>query len=433
MQRAVAVSAAVLMGACGPRILGGVDDGQSSSGGSSGATSTAGRGGNAPSGSGGSGASSGAGDAGSSNRPGAGGSAGTAGTSDCVKCQWSTVGQEEGILPNINREHDLAVSADGTVYATGRWDDVAPIQGQTTAWILTRSSANSGFAQDAVHLSAYPSLTIASNGAVFTTLGHNVVRRLMSDAWVDVGHLNPSYEETPASIVTDSGGVPHIVHSQNQFSTVMRWKEPAWVEVGSPREQPYRRVALAIDGQDTLYSVYKDVSLGTLSVEKLPLPELADGVNWKLVGEAGFRALAVATDRVSFAVSRSGTPYFAFLSADNSKVLVWTFDGNSWKQLGEPLGMDGVLQGADLRRVLPSIAVAPDGVPFVTYRGIAPKDGIEAMLLAYWNGSAWTLHDSRGFTNSQVIFVKLAIRSDGMKYVGFNNSNQPSLIVRRFD
>ncbi|AMQ55613.1 MBG domain-containing protein [Algoriphagus sanaruensis] len=129
--------------------------------------------------------------------------------------------------------------------------------------------------------------------------------------------------------------------------------------------------------------------------------------SWNPVGTAGFSGTATYQ---SLAIAPDGTPYVAYRDGSQSnKTTVMKFNGSGW----EVVGTAGFSSGSSLYQ---SLAIAPDGTPYVAYRDGSQSNKTTVMK---FNGSGWEVVGTAGFSSGSSLLPSLAIAPDGTPYVAF--------------
>jgi len=136
---------------------------------------------------------------------------------------------------------------------------------------------------------------------------------------------------------------------------------------------------------------------------------------WGNVGSAGFSA--GQADYTSLALAPDGTPYVAYQEYGNSqKATVMRFSGGAWVTVGSA----GFSAGqADYT----SLAFAPDGTPYVAYRDYGNSGKATVMK---FSGGAWGPVGSAGFSDWVAGYTALAFAPDGTPYVAYRDYEDSS-------
>ena len=137
-------------------------------------------------------------------------------------------------------------------------------------------------------------------------------------------------------------------------------------------------------------------------------------MDWALVGAAGFSARgAIYT---SLAIAPDGTPYVLYADAANSnKATVMKFNGTAWTVVGTAGFSAGDIDFATL-------AFAPDGTPY-----IATMDHVTygASVMKYTGGgtTGWELVGAANFSAGSMYYSDLVFAPDGTPYLAFRDDN----------
>ncbi|MGH8225779.1 MAG: PKD domain-containing protein [Gammaproteobacteria bacterium] len=204
--------------------------------------------------------------------------------------------------------------------------------------------------------------------------------------------------------------------------TVRQFEKGKWITLGEPGfsggEAEYISLAAARDG--TLYVAYQDFSAagrGGVTVR-----QFKNG-HWILLGKPGFSPGRATY--VSLAIAPNGTPYVAYRDYQDvhAGVSAESFDGKQWYAVGNR----GFSAGA-IRFV--SLAVAPDGTPYVAYEDGGPDHPSSVKKL---NRRQWAYVGGNWFTTGESEFNVIAIASDGTPYMAYQDEVHRGASVRKFD
>ncbi len=180
-------------------------------------------------------------------------------------------------------------------------------------------------------------------------------------------------------------------------------------------------VSLALAGNGVPCVAYADFSAegrGGVTVRQF------DQGKWMTLGKPGFSG--GEAEYISLAAGRDGTLYVAyqdFSPAGRGGVTVRQFKDGQWVTLGKP----GFSPG---RATYVSLAIAPDGMPYVAYRD--HKDVHAGASAESFDGKQWYAVGNRGFSAGAVRFVALAVAPDGMPYVAYEDGgpDHPSSVKK---
>jgi len=167
-------------------------------------------------------------------------------------------------------------------------------------------------------------------------------------------------------------------------------------------------LAFAPDG--TPYVVYGDDGYsGKATVMKYSIVG-----GWGEEGGAGFSAGQASSTSLAFAPD--GTPYVAYGGDDynTSKATVMKYDGSSWSVVGDPEN-PGFSVGT---AAYTSLAIAPDGTPYVAYSDY--YNGYKTTVMKF-NGTAWINVGNPGFSAGDAYSTSLAFAPNGTPYVAYQD------------
>lgn len=183
-------------------------------------------------------------------------------------------------------------------------------------------------------------------------------------------------------------------------------------------------ISLTVAPDGTLYMAFADASSNRAHVVKYDI----SSSRWVAVGNAGLLSAGPnpGANFISIAVAPDGTPYIAYQHGTNGPVAVDEYDSGTlqWKSISSGLSSDGA--------TYVSIAIAPDGTPYVAY-----KDTINGTVVVERYDSAsggWTggsVPDATtGGNPIYIVFTSIAVASDGTPYVAYENSNQLATVEK---
>jgi len=321
--------------------------------------------------------------------------------------------------PSVNPAHPLfsiapsrtRISRIKTDYSGGQSDDPLnlghPLFSTTegnASWEEVRAgSASSGGISDNSGSSLGPSVAIAPNSTPYVawtdaSSGDReiYVRRWNSTSWEEVGPSSAS-----------GGGI-----SSNASS----WSTDPWIAI-APDGTPY--VAWNDDnsfhetGSPWRYNIY---------VRRW------NGTSWEEVGPDSATGRGISdtdgmTEIPSLAIAPNGTPYVAWsdLSSGHWDIYVRCWNGSNWEEIGA-----GSASGRGIREEMaPSVAIAPDGTPYVAwFNWTSPSGGPGEIYVRRWNGSSWEEVGSGSATGGGIsnnsgdsLSPSLAIAPDGKPYI----------------
>jgi hypothetical protein len=247
-----------------------------------------------------------------------------------------------------SRGPSVAVAANGSPYvawsekfSVGGWD-VYMLRWDGSSWQeVGAGSASGGGISDSGGDSAGPAVAIAPDGVPYVAWGsfrgkgEIYVRRWNGAAWQEVGQSSPSDggisntsgESNDACISIGPDGVPYVAWTEdaggNDEIYVRRWNRLVWQEVGQ----------------------------GSAS-------------------GGGISDNAGTSETCSVAVSSSNVPYVAWADrsgGDCDQIYVRYWDGVQWRSVGLGAASGGGVSDTEYESWRPSLAVAPDDVPYVAW------------------------------------------------------------------
>jgi hypothetical protein len=391
---------------------------------------------------------------------------------------WQEVGSGSassgGISDNSSTSFSpmLATAPDGTSYVA--WSDLSSGNYQIyirhwneSDWVeVGAGSASGGGITNDSPRSYGPSLALSDEGDIFIAwlsepvLGFSniYVKHWDGINWDDLGgRVNDHDRYSKAlSLVLDGNDYPVVawtdaVDMSNSEIYIKRWNGSTWVEVGAGSASgggisdnggyAYDpSLAAAPDG--TLYVAWSDDSAGDSEIYVLRW----NGNSWEEVGvgsasEGGISNNNGSSGQPSLAVAPDGIPYVAWCddSAGDSEIYMRRWTGNSWEEIGIGSASEGGISNNASTSYQPSLTVAPDGTLYVAWSdGIAEDSEI---YVQHWNGNNWEdvgvgsasgggISDNNDYSYAP----SLAVAPDGMPYVAWSDGSagDSEIYVRRW-
>ncbi len=240
--------------------------------------------------------------------------------------------------------------------------------------------------------------------------------------------------------------------SGNNEIYVKRWNGSSWQEVGSgsaagggisKTNKNSKGVDIAVAPDGTPYVVWRDWQSGK--------PETYvkrwNGASWEEVGAGsasggGISNLKGVSDGwPSIAIAPDGTPYVAWDdgTAENTEIFVRRWNGSAWEEVGSGSGSGGGISSNSGASSRPSVAIAPDGTPYITWYDLTP--GNYEIYVKRFNGSVWVevgagSAQGGGISNNSGNShrSRIAIAADGTPYVTWfdNVSGDFEVFVKRW-
>ncbi len=395
-----------------------------------------------------------------------------------VEVGLNSAGRGSGISRNQGDSDSpcLALTPNGTPYVA--WEDwsegdleIYVRRWNGTAWVeVGAGSASGGGVSNNEGVSGEPSLAIAPDGTPYlawsddsSESGEIYVRRWNGTAWVEVGagsasgggvSNNAGWSGEPSLAIAPNGNL-YIAwrddSSGNDEIYVRRWNGTAWVEVGagsangggiSNDEGWSGEPSLAIAPNGNLYIAWHDDSSGNDEI----YVRRWNGTAWVEVGagSAGGGGISHSEGESrapSIAIAPDGTPYVAWedWSEGNDEIYVRRWNGTAWVEVGAGSAGGGGISHNEGVSGDPSLDIAPDGTPYLAWRD--DSSGNDEIYVRCWNGTAWVevgtgSAGGGGVSNNAGISVKpsLAIASDGTPYLAWNDDSGGNweIFMRRY-
>jgi len=184
-------------------------------------------------------------------------------------------------------------------------------------------------------------------------------------------------------------------------------------------------LAIAPDGRP--YVAWEDDSGGDTEIYALHW----NGSSWEEVGAGSASGGGISDNnghsgRPSLAVAPDGTPYVAWEdeSGGDWEIYVKRWSGNNWEEVGTGSASGGGISDNSNDSFSPSLAIAPDGTPYVAWDDNSGGDA--EIYVLHWSGSNWeevgTGSASGGgiSDNSNDSYsLSMAIAPDGTPYVAW--------------
>jgi hypothetical protein len=168
--------------------------------------------------------------------------------------------------------------------------------------------------------------------------------------------------------------------------------------------------------------------------------------NWQEVGADSACAGGISDNNadswgLSVAITPDSTPYVAW-GDDSFEIYVRRWNGSSWEEVGSGSASGGGISDNDGLSDLPSVAIAPDGTPYVAWTDSSGGDFSE-IYVRRWNGSSWEEVGAGSASGGGIsessgdsIGPSLAIAPDGTPYVAWGDDigwENLEIYVRRWN
>ncbi len=383
----------------------------------------------------------------------------------------------------MNRKHVFAISlllavllpAIGTLTtrAAGGFVAYFPVIARASgmAWreVGAGSASGGGGISNNAGDSRVPSLAVASDGATYAAWEDNTggspeiyVRTLNGIYWDEVGSgsasgggISNTGTALAPSIAIAPDGTPYAAWEDysngNAEIYVRAWDGSSWAEVGAgsasgggiSNNAGYSNapsIAIAPDGMP--YVAWADSSSGFAEI----YVRAWDGSTWAEVGAGSASGGGISNTGYAYApsiaIAPDGTPYLSWAdsSSGNNEIYMRRWDGSTWVEVGTGSASGGGISNTGIA-IAPSIAVAPDGKPYVVWENNSGGDA--EIYVRTWDGSNWVevgagsasgggISDNIGESN----YPSIGIAPDGTPYVAwedYSNDWNAEIYVRTWD
>jgi len=373
----------------------------------------------------------------------------------------------------------LAIAPDGTLYVA--WHDYC-CRGQEEIFVrrwngssweeVGAGSASGGGVSDNSDRSMSPSLAIAPDGTPYVAwsdwsgevYNEIYVRRWNGSSWEEVGTgsasgggiSNNSGNSGAPSMAIAPDGTPYVAWYDNTSGNseiyVRRWNGSSWEEVGvgsasgggiSDNSDSSFIDSMKIAPDGTPYIAWHDYSGGNSEI----YVRRWNGSSWEEVGtgsatDGGISDNDGYSGHSSLTIAPDNTPYVAWDDrSSGDEIYVRRWNGSSWEEVGAGSASGGGISDNSAASFYPSMAIAPDGTPYVAWYDHSGSGWPPEIYVRYWNGSSWGevgagsasgggISDNSGYSEHP----SLAIAPDGTPYVAWDddNSGDDEIYVRRW-
>jgi hypothetical protein len=290
-----------------------------------------------------------------------------------------------------------------------RWDGFA--------WAEVGSGSAGGGGISQVGGSYNPDIAVAPDGTPYITWYANegfgnieiYVRRWDGNAWVAVGpgsasqggiSDNPGLSRWP-SIAIAPDSTPYIAWEDENGIYIRRWNGAVWEEVGAGSASgggiaggDGSNVSLAIGPDGVPYAAWEGFDgYWQIYVRRW------NGSTWEEVGAGSASGGGISDNDThsnypEIAIGLDGTPYVVWMDAEGWPseeyyIVIRRWDGTSWVEVGEGSSGWGGISGTIGSSYYPSVIIAPDGTPYVTWDQWDEAAETVDIYVRRWDGSGW--------------------------------------------
>jgi hypothetical protein len=178
---------------------------------------------------------------------------------------------------------------------------------------------------------------------------------------------------------------------------------------------------IATDNTGMVYVAYRDAA----NANKATVQKYQTGT-WQLVGTAGMTSGAVSSLRL--VIDNQNVPYLLTVESGNvAKVM--KYDGTSWQPVGSNLVVE--VSGVSY----PSLAIAPNGTPYMIYKETVAPEGISVVKFdgVNWAPVGNTNLADPDFPGSVAYKPNIHIDANGVPYIIFQGINNSEPVAMKFN
>jgi len=355
----------------------------------------------------------------------------TAGIRDTVGMDWRPI-DRVGHIDGVAYNPSLAFGPDGTPYLAYRDDDlggkarVSRYDKAIAGWVSVGAETVSPDDANFGHLAVAPdgALYLAYQDASHSSRATVMKYSQTSGTWTPVGSVGFSsaaiYDPFLAFAPDGTMYIAYQEDSGSAAATVMRYNRgtDSWESVGSvsgsttwalTHSLTFPSIAFASDG--SLYLSYRDKGI---SSNYYAVVLKYENGGWATIGGAsiGYRAYSISP----LAIGLDGELYLAYADgASGGRATVRRFNGTSWDYVGSSGFSSGAIN-------YPALTVAADGSLWLAYSDSG--NGSRAAVMRYEDGgtAGWQLMGTSGFSVGSCSDPSIALAPDGTPFVAFQDA-----------
>lgn len=333
------------------------------------------------------------------------------------------------------------------------------------------NSASGGGISNTSGGSERPSVALSPNGMLYVAWNDDTegnqeiyVRRWNGNSWAEVGTnsasnggiSNNSGNSWYPHIAVAPDNTPYIVWYDNSVGNyeiyVRRWNGSSWIEVGSGSANgggisnnsgSSFTPTIAIAPDNTPYVVWRDGSSGDNEI----YVRRWNGTTWAEVSTGSATGGGISNNvgsslSPSIAIASDNTPFVTWQdsSSGNSEIYILRWNGSNWVEVGNGSANGGGISNNSGNSSRPTIAISVDNKPHVAWQD--DDGGNIEIYVRSWNGNNWEEIGSGSasgggisntFNDSQ--YPTIAVTSNNIPYITWNDGSfgNEEIYVRRWN
>ena len=280
----------------------------------------------------------------------------------------------------------------------------------------------------------YGSITFDNSNMPIVSYQNNynnaIVKKYDGNNWSTVGAVdfsNGGVQNT--KIAVDQTGnvfVSYIDMANAEKCTVMKFDGVNWALVGQAafsgkiRNGDNNLVINAANQPVVAFAELDNVMMNRASALKF------NGSKWERLTDVGFSATITDVSDVThysqIKVDQNKVPYVAYTIGNVVKMK--KFVANEWVAVGASIGT------TEFTKQMFAMDLDDSGVPYVVYADAANNFKI---IVKKFDGNSWVQVGPSGFSTYSVSYVCIDINENGIVYVGYRTQNPSRMTVKKYD